>query len=59
MELTALYISDGAASTKRTANFYPSASFISLFADLRSLFINVGYDRDTALGSLRTVLYFL
>ena len=57
MELTALNTSDRAASTKSTANSYPSASFISPFADLRSLFINVDSDRDTTHCYLRSVEY--
>ena len=46
MELAVLRISKRALSTKNTASSFPSASFISPFADVRSLFINVDWLRQ-------------
>lgn len=54
-------LSKRAASTKSPANSYPTVSFISPFADLRQLFINVDSDRDssqfTTHCNLRSVEY--
>jgi hypothetical protein len=48
VELPPLNVSKRAANTKNTANSYPSASFISPLADLRSLFISEDSDRDSS-----------
>jgi len=50
VELSALNISKRAGSAKSPANSYPTASFISPFADLRLLFIKLDCDRDKLLG---------